>query len=151
MIRFNTKYSGFTLIETLVALAIMATVLTPIFIAQGSMVYHVSRLTRYVQRMIYADLFLQESAITALKETKDVHLEKQMPFPQTQMVFDAKKVSDDSPLKKYPDLYVQRVTLTWHEDKIKRTDALVTFLYKPEKPKQEKKPSTPPATKQVPK
>jgi prepilin-type N-terminal cleavage/methylation domain-containing protein len=133
MIRSKSK--AFTLIETLVALAIMAMVLAPIFITQGSMLYHVSRLTRHVERMIQADLFLQESIIKSVKEAKDLHTEKDIQSPHTHMVFEAKKISDDSPLKKYPDLYTQRVTLTWQEDKVKRTDALLTFIYKPEPPK----------------
>lgn len=138
MIRSNNSL-GFTLIETLLALAIMAMVLAPIFITQGSMLYHVSRLVRNVQRMEFADLFLQESVIASLKESKDTRVEKQIPSPATQMVFAAKKPADDSPFKKYNDLYVQRVTLTWQEDKVKRADSLVTFLYKPEPPKTENK------------
>lgn len=136
MIRFNNN-SGFTLIETLLALAIMAMVLTPIFITQGSMLYHVSRLMRHVERMVHGELYLQESIIAAAKETKDVHQEKDATQPSVHMVFDAKKVADDSPFKKFPDLYAQRVTLSWQEDKVKRTDTLLTFLYKPEQPKKE--------------
>jgi hypothetical protein len=87
--------------------------------------------------MMYGDLFLQESVIASSKETKDVRVEKQTPFPPAQMVFEAKKVSDDSPFKKFPDLYMQRVTVTWQEGRVKRTDALLTFIYKPEPPKPE--------------
>lgn len=133
----RSKANGFTLIETLVSLAIMAMILTPIFITQGSMLYHVSRLARHVERMIHADLFLQESAIALLKETNDAHKEKDIQSLHTHMVYDAKKVADDSPLKKYPNLFMQRVTLTWQEDKVKRADALLTFIYKPEPPKKD--------------
>ena len=57
MIRFNLR-AGFTLIEVLVAIAIIDIILSPLFIVQGNVLQNVARISNKLHRIFFAEQLL---------------------------------------------------------------------------------------------
>lgn len=138
MIHFKNK-NGFTLIETLLALAIMAMMLLPIYLLQGSAVRNTYRYARQVERIMQAKLFLIDTAITNIKESKNLSFDKKIKDPATDLKFEQKKIGENSVLKKFNNLMMQQVNISWTENRVRKSDALVTFVFRPETQKKEEK------------
>lgn len=127
--------AGFTLLETLFSLVIMALVLSPIFLVQGTVAQRVGRFARHIEKMMQAKLFLVEAPITVAKTPNQTTLEKKV--ESTTLKFELKKMGDDSAFKKIKNLYRQQVVFEWNELGKPQSDALVLFVYKPESAKKE--------------
>ena len=115
----------------------MAMVLAPIFITQTTIIQKVSTLSRNIDRMFQTKLYFVESSIATIKD-KQSTLEKKITHPTTQLKFEIKKPSDASAAKNFKNIYSQIVTATWLDNRIKRSEILLSFVYKPE-PKQKEK------------
>lgn len=136
MIHFKnnfTSHSGFTLVEVLLALAITALVLTPLFTSQSSIFAATVRYSQLMQRILVADTFLQESHRVVAPDTQQVTFEKQHAIPQAQLVYGVNKVADNSVLKNFSDMYVEKVSFTWMDGNRKRQSVIGGFVHKPKK------------------
>lgn len=138
MMNFKSKTKGFSLIEVLLAFAIVALVLTPIFITQGSLLTSVVRRSYNMARIFFAEQFMINSGFSLSPDNITVTIEKKLDNPETFVTYTVKAVSPESPFAKLPDLYVQKVQLRWQQENQERKDYLVSFLFKPKPP--EKKP-----------
>jgi len=136
MIHSRNK-NGFTLVEVLVSLAIVALVLTPIYVTQGTVLQRVGHYARVLDRFMFADLFFVDSAIALGKDAKQMTLEKKIDTPLTFLTYEFKPMPDASPLKKFKDLYLEKVTIRYDEAGRKYRDELVSFHYRPEKKSKE--------------
>src|SRR5581483_3424731 len=130
MISFRNK-SGFTLVEALIAVAVMAIVLTPIFVLYSTLLTTVIQSDHRFDRMLAAHNFLVASQ-RALRTGSKTTPEKKILRPPTTLTFKHDKVSSDT-LAKVKNLYLDKVALEWQDGKTKRTDALVTFVYQASK------------------
>jgi prepilin-type N-terminal cleavage/methylation domain-containing protein len=131
------NHSGFTLIETVMALAITGLVLTPIFILYGAILQRVNRASIAFDMIIHSKALLVEARQKQDPDAQDFTLEK------TVGEFDApcrytldKSVDQKSPFASLPGLHRESVTIDWTEQRQKKQERLVTFVYK--KPEQKK-------------
>ena len=135
--KVNGHKTGFTLIETVMALAITALVLTPIFIMHGAILQRVNRASIAFDMIIYSKALLVEAR---QKQDPDA---QSFTFDTIVSEFDAsckytldKGVDQKSLLASLPGLHRESVTIDWSEDGKKKQERLVTFIYK--KPEQKK-------------
>lgn len=134
MIRFRSN-PGFTLIEVLLALAIIGMVLTPIFMIQQMVLRRSSSSAQLFSRLIQAKDFLIDQQFENMQETKEVTAEKKITNPITALTFNSRKVPENSALKKFKHIMIDSVTMQWTEQNKKRQEKLVTFSFKPEEQK----------------
>ena len=129
MIHFKNNNDAFSLIETLLAIAIVGLVLTPLFILQGSLLQSISRLSLQVHRIYAGETFLLEMQLD--REQKK---EKKIDDPETTMIYERlpfRKGERDT----FRDMYLERVVMNWYEDRSKRTESLVMLIFEPEQKK----------------
>ena len=133
MIHFkNHNTPAFTLVETMLALAVMAMILTPLFVSQSGIFRGVGRGANKIDRMLQAKGFLADSRRQAKDATTFV-LEKKVIKPRTTLKYELKEVAGDSPLKKIANVHREVVSMEWLEGNKKYTDTLISFVYKPKK------------------
>jgi prepilin-type N-terminal cleavage/methylation domain-containing protein len=136
MIHFK-NHNGFTLIETIIALAITALVLTPIFIMQSMIMQRVSRDSLNFDMMIDCKALLHEARQKQEPDAQEFTLEKLGTEFGAQVKYELYKgVDQKSSLASLPGLHREVVTVEWTELGQKQQERLVTFVYK--KPEQKK-------------
>lgn len=136
MIPFKNKLSGFTLVEVLLALAIIGIVLTPIFLIQQVVLRNSSSSARLFSRLIQAKDFLVDQQFENVQETQEVNAEHKIANPPTTLIFNSKKIPENSALKKIKHVMIDSVTMQWTDERNKkRQEKLVTFSFKPEEAK----------------
>lgn len=127
--------SGFTLIEVLLALAIIGIVLTPIFLIQSAVLRRTSAGAQQFSRIIQAKDFLVDQQFENMQETQASTAERKITNPPTTLAFSSKKIPENSALKKFKHIMIDSVTMQWTEQNKKRQEKLITFSFKPEEPK----------------
>jgi len=131
MIAFKNEKAGFTLIEVLLALAIVGLVLSPIFMLQSNVLRSSSARSKLLSRVLEAKKFLLENEFGLSKEADASRNEKKIANPPATLIYELKKVSPESSLKNFKNLAAQTVTMQWVDQQGKRQqDKLVTFLYR---------------------
>jgi prepilin-type N-terminal cleavage/methylation domain-containing protein len=131
----SKNHNGFTLIEVLLALSLMAMILTPILISQNTIMSSVSYFANSLQRIMLAKNYLVSAHKNALqdKTTGPRTIEN----PATTLTY-AKERTTGSMAKQYKDVYRETILIEWTEDTNKRQDTLVSFIFKPEKKTEQK-------------
>ena len=128
--QLHTK-SGFTLIEAVLAVAVMALMLVPLFVLQSSKMQRSVSLSRMFDRLMQAQLFFVQASSKAPAQAHQFTLEKKVTKPETVLRFERKNLPDESPLKKFEGLFLEQVTFEWNQGKSKKVDAIVQYRYKP--------------------
>ena len=131
----SKNHNGFTLIEVLLALSLMAMILTPILISQNTIMSSVSYFANSLQRIMSAKNYLVSAHKNALqdKTTGPRTIEN----PATTLTY-KKDRTTAAMAKQYKDVYRETVLIEWTEDTNKRQDTLVSFIFKPEKKTEQK-------------
>jgi prepilin-type N-terminal cleavage/methylation domain-containing protein len=133
----NNKSSGFTLIETVMALAITALVLTPIFILYGSILQRVNRASIAFDMILDCKALLIDARQKQEPDAQEFTMDKPVgEFNATCKYVLDKSVDQKSSLASLPGLHRESVTIDWMEQVQKKQERLVTFIYK--KPEQKK-------------
>lgn len=130
---------GFSLIEVMIAIAVFAIVMSPLFILQGSTYTRLVRGARDLHRMWFAQEVMQRTQEKIKSDTISFTVDESKEFPKTALRYEISHVTQDSPFASLKDLYVESVSLRWSVDGKDRADRLVTFVFKPQPKKQEKK------------
>ncbi|HZW61490.1 MAG TPA: prepilin-type N-terminal cleavage/methylation domain-containing protein [Candidatus Babeliales bacterium] len=126
---------GFTLIEAIIAVAIMGIVLTPIYILLTNSYQTSIRRSFQLDRSIQAHLFLIDARRAVPKDTQTFMLEKKTTKPVTILKYELKEPAADSPIKKVSNMLIEQVTMQWQEGNRQFTDTLTTLMYKPKSAK----------------
>lgn len=135
MIAFK-NHSGFTLIETLAALAIFALAATPLFMLESSLVQRVARTSSHAEMMLEAKKFLFDARIEWQKKgAQPQPFEKDIPQKRLKLKYAPQKISQQSSLKGL-SLYNERVELTWSDVQGEKRDSLIAFIYIPPQEKE---------------
>ena len=134
---FKNHKAGFTLIETIMALAITALVLTPIFILHGTILQRVNRGSVAFDMFLYCKALLVEARQKQEVDAQSFTLDKQIAEFNATCVYklDA-TVHQKSSAGSLPGLHRESVIIDWTEQGQKKQERLVTFVYK--KPEQKK-------------
>lgn len=130
--------SGFTLIEVMLATALVGVTLGPIYILQGTVFDHVMRMAEEVQRMFIAyDYFLdiQKQKATGAQQKR---FTKTIQDPKTELIYEIKELPRNSALKEgFEHLYIEKVTSKWSILGTSYDDTLVNVVFEPPKEKKE--------------
>lgn len=130
------KHLGFTLIEVLLALAIIGIVLTPIFVIQSIVLRRTSSGAQLFSRIVQAKDLLVDQQFENIQEVQPANAERKITNPATTLIFSSKKVPENSALKKFKHITIDTVTMQWTGvGNKKRQEKLVTFTYRPEEEK----------------
>lgn len=129
---FRNK-SGFTLIEVLLAMAIIGLVLTPIFSIQLSVLRSNSKASQTLARIFLGKQFLVENEFSLKADEQEKRIEKKIDRPPTTLIYQLGKIPENSALKKFKNVLLETVTMQWVDRQgKKRQEKLVTFVHKPE-------------------
>jgi len=130
------NHSGFTLIETMFAIAITAIVLTPLFILQGTILQQVSRASHKIERIFLAQQFMDEAKRAMPLDTRKFTLEKKIDNPTTFLKYEIRPIPPQSSLAQINDLYIECVTISWKDEIQQKQSKIVNFVYKPKHKKE---------------
>lgn len=129
---FKNK-SGFTLIEAMLAVAIMGIILTPLFLLEGTVFQGVSRFAQIFRRYMFAKEYLYEmrreqkedaTSLTLERNTKDIQ-------PATILRYTLGPVASQSSLKDFKRLYKETVRASGMDRSVEPV-TVVGFIFKPE-------------------
>lgn len=130
---FPKSKFGFTLIEVLLAMAIIGLILTPIFSIQLGVMRSNSRASEILARIFLGKQFLVDSEFQLKPEDQEKRVEKKIEKPLTTLIYELKRVPDNSALKKFKNILIESVSMQWIDRQgKKRQERLVTFVFKPE-------------------
>lgn len=133
----SKNHSGFTLIETLAALAIFALVATPIFLLETSAADRVAKSSRRATMILEAKKFLYDARIAWQKSGQEPQKsEKTVEQKRLKLRYVPQKIENSSSLKSIYGLYHERVMLEWSDAQGKQTDELVAYLVIPPQEKE---------------
>lgn len=130
--RFKNK-SGFTLIEAMLAVAIMGIVLTPLFLLEGTVFQGVSKFAQIFRRYMFAKEYLYEirrdqtddiTALTVERNLSDIK-------PATILRYTLGPVGNKSSLKDAKRLYKETMIASG-PNKLAPSATLISFVFKPE-------------------
>src|SRR5262249_35030348 len=127
MIVFKNN-SGFTLVEVLLAMAIIGLVLTPIFAIQLGVMRANARASQALSRIFLAKQFLVESEFQLKPEDQEKRIEKKIEKPAMTLIYELKRIPENSALKKFKNILIQSVLMQWVDRQgKKRQERLVSF------------------------
>ncbi len=124
------------MLEAVIAIAVIGVMLTPLFILQGTVFQNVSRISDRIHGNFFALGFLYETRKAVKENVRQFTLEKKEDDPVTILKYTLGPVDAKSSLHAVPGLLREYVQLTIQERGRQRTDAIITFMYKPERKKQ---------------
>ncbi|MDR3550557.1 MAG: prepilin-type N-terminal cleavage/methylation domain-containing protein [Candidatus Babeliales bacterium] len=130
MIRSKNNFSGFTLIEAMLSVTVLAILATPLFITQGSVLQAVASYSLHLQRIFYAQNFLYEARNKAADAQKFT-LAKKFDNPAMNVKYEVAAIGKKSYLKKIENLVAERLTIEWDQMGQKKKDVMISYLYKP--------------------
>jgi prepilin-type N-terminal cleavage/methylation domain-containing protein len=135
----HSKNNGFTLIEVLLAMALVGVVLTPIYSLQNSIFNQVLKMANAVDRMFVAyDFFLDVQNEADEKDQKKIT--RKIDDPSTELIYEIQDVSKDSVLQKdFNNLYIEKITWDWQDGNKKRSNQFINVLFEPPAPKKQEK------------
>jgi prepilin-type N-terminal cleavage/methylation domain-containing protein len=138
MIHFkNHNRDGFTLIETMLAMAIAALVFTPMIIILSTVIQRVDRYAKEFNYLLFGKNVLYEARQKQDPEAQTFSLDKPaIGFGPTVTYSLEKGVDSKSSLASVQGLHRESVKISWVELERKKHEQLITFVYK--QPEQKK-------------
>lgn len=114
-------------------MAIIGLVLTPIFAIQLGVWRSTTRSSQLLARIFAGKKLLVDSEFELSPDQREKRVERKLDRPATTMIYELKKIPENSSLKKFKNVLLESVTMQWVDRQgKKRQERLVTFLYKPE-------------------
>src|SRR5439155_24077331 len=104
---------GFTMMESIFAVAIMAMVLTPIFILQGNTLRNVANMAKRIQRLFFMTDFVQQARQAQAPTLRQFTLEKKENNPPTVLKYELGSAEKNPAFKDIPCVLQEKVTITW--------------------------------------
>lgn len=133
MIHSNNRH-GFSLLETIIAMTIVALVVSPLVIMQSTVLRRVVRDSRHMERIFLMCNFLHKARESTPGATTSEEL---VPTPNTQLRYKLMPPRANSSLHAIKGIQIEQVTATWRELGQETQDIMVTMKYiAPEAPKE---------------
>lgn len=128
MIHFKNN-NGFTLLEVLVAVMIVAMIMGPLFLWQTSVMSRTYQASGELNRLFIARSFLVSNQLPSADKQSLVK-EEAHKDPAMLLKYEEKKLPENSSIKSFNNIVLSTVTFSWKEGKSNRTRRLVSFTYK---------------------
>ena len=129
---FKNK-NGFSLIEAMIAIAIIGMILSPMFILETNVFNAVARIAERFHRILLSKQFIFIAYKEQPPEAKEFKLEGKKEKPTSLMRYSFAAVDKKSSLAKLEGMYRQEV-ITSGGDAANPEGRAVQFIYKPERP-----------------
>lgn len=129
MIHF--KSDGFTLVEAIIALVVMALILTPLYVLQTTTIIAVTHRSLLLDRLLYAKTMLINARRAMPKDARTFEQEKKSQKPVTNMKYSLKELPAESIVKKIPNLLLEQVTMQWKEEGKTYNETVSMIIFKP--------------------
>jgi prepilin-type N-terminal cleavage/methylation domain-containing protein len=140
MIHFKNHKKGFTIVEVIIAMAITALVLTPIFVMHGMILTRVTRGSTAFDVIMQCKALLLEARQKQEPDAQEFSLEKPVVELDATRRYELDKAVDQkSSLAAMTGLHRESVVMHWTRDGQKMQERLVTFVYKKPEQKQKQK------------
>jgi len=136
MMSFRNK-SGFTILETIVAMGVVAGVVTVLLMMQSAVLQRAARVSDRIERVFLLRTFLNEARSKTQPQALQAQYEKEIPNPPTQLKYQRTLPAAQSVLAASKGICIERVTAHWRRSGEQLTEMLVTTTYIP--PQQGKK------------
>lgn len=130
--RTSHPKKGFTLLEVLIAIALIGIVVTPLFITQGNILQSTLRASHRLTNFFTMSLFLKENehnSRTAVKAPSNTTMQQQTP-----PLVITYEITDELPneqLKQFPHIFLQKTDGIWRRGITTYKETIVSFLFKP--------------------
>ena len=122
--------SGFSLMEVLLTMALVAVVGTPIMIQQSALMRGVDRASRLAMMIQVAQLFLYETEVSLQPGTVAHEVRKKLDDAyETELHFKRTAVAAQSAYGNFSNIVQDQVVCSWMESGQKRQETLIFFLY----------------------
>jgi prepilin-type N-terminal cleavage/methylation domain-containing protein len=131
MIRFRNNNHGFTLIEAMIAVAIMGIILAPMFLLETNVFNAMARTAEQFHRLIFAKNFLYTAQQQEPLESTAYTLEKKEDRPLSMVRYQLQPIQQQSSLSSIKRLYRQEVVASGVQ-KGSPEGRIVHFIFKPE-------------------
>ena len=120
---------GFTFIEVMASLMLIALIITPLMFQQSSIVNSVSKTSRSLDRMFMMQSYLYEVRKTLQEYTTSFHTQKKIEEKDISLTFSRGPVPKKSAFAR-DNIYQDQVTLSWKDDRNQtEQETLVAFVY----------------------
>ena len=129
MIHFKNK-SGFTLVETVIAVAIMALTVTPMFVLETNVFNAVVRWGEQFNRLLFAKAYIYTAVEKESPGSTDYSVEKKEDNPLSMVRYTRKPVSKKSALASIKNLYWQESVASGLASASPQA-RIVSFVFKP--------------------
>ena len=139
VMRLENK-AGFTLLEVLLALALIGFIMLPVMWVQSSTMARVRTAIGRMQRSLFLQQFLFEAREQRSDDMRErsFNLDKRVTDPLTVLSYRMEPLRDDLGFGKLPTVFTERVTATWRERGQERTQELVTMWCNPRMAQQQR-------------
>jgi|SRR5581483_11914645 len=137
MIHFKNRNVGFTLIEALLSMMIIAVVLSPLFILHGVIMQRVNKSSQQLSAVLWGKQLLYEARQKQEPQAQEFSLDKKIDEHSATLkyVLDG-GVDPKSTLAAHTGLHREKVSVMWTDQGVQQQEELVTYVYKqPEKKK----------------
>ncbi|HEX2978415.1 MAG TPA: prepilin-type N-terminal cleavage/methylation domain-containing protein [Candidatus Babeliales bacterium] len=135
----QSKRTGFSLIEVMLALFIVGSVLTSIFLLQQRITDSVTSYATSWQSIILMKKRMEQAVFDRAKEglygPASKKSKETVGTPPVTITYELKKPQKSSPLEKFPSIMIESLRAQWDEWYGKREEKMISFLYKPEQKK----------------
>ena len=121
---------GFTLIEAMLAVTIVALIVAPIFVLEDTLFNAVSRTAKQFHRFLFAQNFMMQARMEQKPGSTNFSLERREENPATILKYTLDKLPGNSSLKAVKNLYVEKVEAKGQE-KTSPTVTLLSFQFRP--------------------
>ena len=130
--------SGFTILETIVAMAMIGAVVTLIVMMNSTVLQRARIASDRLDRMVLFKRFINEARSKTDGKTGElVNYEVEHPTPPTKLRYQRSRPAQNSMFAAIKDIYIERATAQWQTAGQPMTETVVTATYIP--PPQPKK------------
>lgn len=130
MMNFNAR-QGFSILEVIIAMGIVASVVTLLLMMQSSLLQRTKALSDRVERMLLLRPFLQESRQKTAHNKQEASYEKEVSALQTKLMYRRTRPPENSVLHTAKHVYLETVLASWQSGGTVLTESLVTTTYIP--------------------
>jgi len=127
----RSKRSGFTLLEVMVAIGIIAIGFTPILLLQNTVLTQVSGMGQRLHRIFFAKEFIFTAREKREEGTAQFYLEQQLPYPPTKLLYRSDPVDNEPKFDGLRGLYSEQVIASWQNGATREREVLLTFGFEP--------------------